>query len=60
MTDTAMIGDIPKMRLILARQRRFADWRDRRTWPTPSPFWPRRADYITGETLRVNGGQMML
>lgn len=62
MTDTAMIGDIPeKMRLILARQaplRRLARPQD--VADAVAFLASAEADYITGETLRVNGGQMML
>jgi 3-oxoacyl-[acyl-carrier protein] reductase len=62
MTDTAMIGDIPeKMRMILARQT------PRRRLATPADvaaavayLVSAEADYVTGETLRVNGGQVML
>jgi len=62
MTDTAMIGDIPeKMRLVLARQaplRRLARPND--VAEAVAFLASAEADYITGETLRVNGGQMML
>ena len=62
MTETAMIGDIPeKMRLVLARQtplRRLAKPDDvaRAIAFLVSPA----AAYITGETIRVNGGQVTL
>ncbi len=62
MTDTAMLGDIPeKLRLVLARQtplRRLAEPADIVAAVTflVSPG----ADYITGETIRVNGGQITL
>lgn len=62
MTETAMIGDIPeKMRLVLARQtplRRLARPDDvaRAITFLVSPA----AGYITGETIRVNGGQVTL
>lgn len=62
MTETAMIGDIPeKMRLVLARQtplRRLAKPDDvaRAVTFLASPA----AGYITGETIRVNGGQVTL
>jgi 3-oxoacyl-[acyl-carrier protein] reductase len=62
MTETALIGDIPeKMRLMLARQvplRRLATPEDiaAAVGFLVSP----EADYITGETIRVNGGQITL
>lgn len=62
MTDTAMIGHIPeKMRLVLARQaplRRLARPAD--VAEAVAFLASPEADYITGETLRINGGQMML
>lgn len=62
MTDTALIGDMPeKMRLILARQaplRRLAQPED--VAAAVSFLVSPGADYITGETLRVNGGQITL
>jgi 3-oxoacyl-[acyl-carrier protein] reductase len=62
MTETAMIGDIPeKMRLVLARQaplRRLGRPQD--VAEAVAFLASPEADYITGETLRVNGGQMML
>ena len=62
MTETALIGDTPeKMRLILARQaplRRLAQPED--VAAAVSFLVSPGADYITGETLRVNGGQVTL
>ena len=62
MTDTAMIGDIPeKLRLVLARQaplRRLARPED--VADAVAFLASAEADYITGETLRINGGQIML
>jgi 3-oxoacyl-[acyl-carrier protein] reductase len=62
MTDTALVGDIPeKTRLILARQaplRRLAQPED--VAAAVAYLVSPDADYITGETLRVNGGQVML
>jgi 3-oxoacyl-[acyl-carrier protein] reductase len=62
MTDTALIGDIPeKARLILARQaplRRLTQPED--VAAAVSFLVSPGADYITGETLRVNGGQVTL
>jgi 3-oxoacyl-[acyl-carrier protein] reductase len=62
MTDTALIGDTPeKARLILARQaplRRLAQPED--VADAVSFLVSPGADYITGETLRVNGGQITL
>jgi 3-oxoacyl-[acyl-carrier protein] reductase len=62
MTETALIGDIPeKMRLILARQaplRRLASPED--VAAAVAFLVSPAADYITGETLRVNGGQVTL
>lgn len=62
MTDTALIGDTPeKMRLILARQaplRRLAQPED--VAGAVSFLVSPGADFITGETLRVNGGQITL
>ena len=62
MTDTAMIGDLSeKARLVLARRaplRRLAQPED--VADAVSFLLSPRADYITGETLRVNGGQFTL
>ncbi len=62
MTDTALVGDIPeKARLILARQaplRRLAQPED--VAAAVSFLVSPGADYITGETIRVNGGQITL
>jgi 3-oxoacyl-[acyl-carrier protein] reductase len=62
MTDTALIGDISeKSRLIVARQaplRRIASPQD--IAEAVSFLASAGADYITGETIRVNGGQVML
>jgi 3-oxoacyl-[acyl-carrier protein] reductase len=62
MTETALIGDIPeKMRLMLARQipvRRLATPED--VAAAVAFLVSDEADYITGETIRVNGGQMTL
>lgn len=61
MTDTALVGSIPeKVRLMVARQaplRRLAapeDVAGAVAW-LASP----EADYVTGETVHVNGGQVM-
>lgn len=62
MTDTPFIGDIPeKARLLLARQiplRRLAQAGDVAGVVAFLASAPAR--YITGETIRVNGGQSML
>ena len=62
MTDTALIGDIPeRMRLVLERQiplRRLATAED--VAATVAFLVSPEADYITGETIRVNGGQITL
>ena len=62
MTDTAFIGDIPeKARAIIARQaplRRLAKPDD--VSAAVLFLASEGADFITGETLRVNGGQVML
>ncbi len=62
MTETAMIGDIPeKARLIMARQtplRRLAQPED--VAEAVAYLASSKADFITGETIRVNGGQVML
>lgn len=62
MTDTAMIGDLSeKARLLLARRaplRRLARPED--VADAVSFLVSPRADYITGETVRVNGGQFTL
>jgi 3-oxoacyl-[acyl-carrier protein] reductase len=61
MTETALIGDIPeKARLVLARQtplRRLATPED--VAGAVAYLASPDADYVTGETLRVNGGQVM-
>jgi 3-oxoacyl-[acyl-carrier protein] reductase len=57
-----MIGDIPeKLRLVLARQaplRRLAEPDD--VAAAVAFLLSPGADYITGETIRVNGGQITL
>jgi 3-oxoacyl-[acyl-carrier protein] reductase len=62
MTDTALIGDIPeRMRLVLERQvplRRLASPDD--IAAAVAFLVSPEADYITGETIRVNGGQITL
>jgi 3-oxoacyl-[acyl-carrier protein] reductase len=62
MTETALIGDIPeKIRLMLARQipvRRLATPED--VAAAVAFLVSPEADYITGETIRVNGGQITL
>jgi 3-oxoacyl-[acyl-carrier protein] reductase len=62
MTDTALIGDLSeKARLLLARRaplRRLARVED--VADAVSFLVSPRADYITGETVRVNGGQFTL
>jgi 3-oxoacyl-[acyl-carrier protein] reductase len=62
MTETALIGDTPeKARLILARQvplRRLAQPED--VAEAVSFLVSPGADYITGETIRVTGGQITL
>ena len=62
MTETALIGDIPeKARLMLARQvplRRLATPDD--VAAAVGYLVSPEADYITGETIRVNGGQITL
>lgn len=62
MTDTALVGDLSeKSRLILARRaplRRLARPED--VADAVSFLVSPRADYITGETVRVNGGQFTL
>jgi 3-oxoacyl-[acyl-carrier protein] reductase len=61
MTDTRLIGDIPeKQRLIVARQtplRRLATPED--VAGAVSYLVSDAAAFVTGETLRVNGGQVM-
>lgn len=61
MTDTRMIGDIPeKQRLIVARQtplRRLASPED--VAGAVAYLASEQAAFVTGETLRVNGGQVM-
>jgi len=61
MTETALVGDIPeKARLVLARQtplRRLATPED--VAGAVAYLASPDADYVTGETLRVNGGQVM-
>lgn len=62
MTDTAMVGDLSeKTRLVLARQtplRRLAEPDD--IAAAVAFLVSPGADYITGETLRVNGGRFTL
>lgn len=62
MTDTALVGDLSeKARLVLARRaplRRLAQPED--VADAVAFLVSPRADYITGETLRVNGGQFTL
>lgn len=62
MTDTLLVADIPeKARMILARQtplRRLATPED--VAGCVAFLASESADYVTGETLRVNGGQVML
>jgi 3-oxoacyl-[acyl-carrier protein] reductase len=62
MTDTALLGDIPeKYRLIIARQtplRRLANPKD--IAGAVSYLASDAASYITGETIRINGGQVMM
>ena len=62
MTDTSLICDTPeKMRLIVARQtplRRLAQPAD--VAGAVAFLASKEADFITGETIRVNGGQVML
>jgi 3-oxoacyl-[acyl-carrier protein] reductase len=61
MTETALVGDVPeKARLVLARQtplRRLATPED--VAGAVAYLASPDADYVTGETLRVNGGQVM-
>ena len=62
MTDTNLISDIPeKLRLIVAAKtplRKLADPDDVANAITY--LASDKASYITGETIRVNGGQVML
>ncbi len=62
MTDTRLIGDIPeKQRLIAARQtplRRLASPED--VAGAVAYLASDAAGYVTGETIRVNGGQVMV
>lgn len=62
MTETALVGDLSeKARLMLARQvpvRRLADPDD--VAAAVAYLVSDAADYVTGETIRVNGGQITL
>jgi 3-oxoacyl-[acyl-carrier protein] reductase len=62
MTDTALVGDIPeKNRMIIARQtplRRLGAPED--VAGAVSYLASSSADFITGETIRINGGQVMI
>jgi len=62
MTDTALVADIPeKARLVLARQaplRRLAEPAD--VADAVAFLVSPGAGYITGETIRVNGGRITL
>ena len=62
MTDTALIADVPeKARLIAEAQtplRRLATPED--VAGAISFLASEKSDYLTGETIRVNGGQIML
>jgi 3-oxoacyl-[acyl-carrier protein] reductase len=61
MTETALVGDVPeKMRLVLARRaplRRLAQPAD--VAEAVAYLVSPAAGYVTGETIRVNGGQVM-
>lgn len=62
MTDTELIADIPeKNRLMVAAKaplRRLATPED--IAGAVSFLASAKADYLTGETIRINGGQVML
>jgi 3-oxoacyl-[acyl-carrier protein] reductase len=62
MTDTDLISNIPeKVKLVTAAQtplRRIASPQD--VAGAVSFLASEKSDFITGETLRVNGGQFML
>lgn len=62
MTDTALVGDIPeRTRMVIARQtpmRRLGSPED--VAGAVSYLASSDADFIAGETIRVNGGQVMI